>query len=38
MFKRMTRFFVSAHKMEVTAESIPPEIPTTKPLSFDESQ
>ena len=38
IFKRITRIWVSAHKVEVTAESIPPETPTTKPDRFEDSQ
>jgi hypothetical protein len=31
IFKSTTFLFVSAQSIEVTAESIPPETPTTKP-------
>jgi hypothetical protein len=38
MFKQITFLLVKAHKVDVKAESIPTEIPTTKPSVFDVSE
>ena len=38
IFKRTTLLSVSAHRIEVTDESIPPETPTTKPDIPERSQ
>ena len=34
MLTKTTFLLVKAHRVEVTAESIPPEIPITKPFIF----
>jgi hypothetical protein len=38
MFKQITFLPVKAHKVDVKAESMPPEIPITKPSVFEFSE